>query len=510
MPIQVNNKKKHTFRNVHGNYAKQYRFKTWLFNDPDKKDWEAYNDTTKTIRELIRICAKDNVRLRACGSKWSLSEAPFDRDMIVFSRDSKNKQSLKIKEFLRNDDLEQSADKNEMLFAQCGNTIKDLNKFCLKNKRSLATSGASNGQTIAGAMSTGVNGSAFKFGCVQDFVVGLHIVRGEKKGDSIYLEPASKPIANQQFADKINATLVRDDDLFHAALVSMGAFGYIHGVMIQTVPAFKLINTVKKVDISDAYQFCKTLAIQPDSALDLVGVEGLDLYHVKFYINQYDLNNNIRAEIIYKLSPGQKGIFGDLLTYAKDFILFNLARTVSTILPKTIPKLINLRLPKEGSEVGFLGDIFSDSRPQKGQWACAIGVAAADAERVTKIMIDHFKQPGIKNIPAAFSYRYVKKSKALMAYTKFENTCIIGIDGLKNKAIKKYLEEISQVLIDSGIPHTWHWGKRNLMDASFVKMAYGDNLDLFREKRAEFLSPEVARIFSSKYLEKLGLTTIYA
>ena len=124
-------------------------------------------------------------------------------------------------------------------------------------------------------------------------------------------------------------------------------------------------------------------------------------------------------------------------------------------------------------------------------------------------MIAHFDKPHVKKIPSAFSFRFVKKSKALLAYTKFENNCIIGIDGLKNGATKTYLKEISQILLDTGIPHTWHWGKRHVMDAAFLHKMYGEQLGLWRAKRIEFLKPEVAQVFSSKHLDKLGLTTIY-
>ena len=511
MPTLISSKDKYSFKNVHGNYRKSYFYHTRLFNDPTKKNFAAYNDTTEEIKKLIWMCAKEKVRIRACGSKWSLSEVPYAKGMLIFSVNPDNKPDLKFKGFLNDNYLEQAGEKNEFLFAQCGNTIKDLNLFCQEAKRSLPTSGDSNGQTIAGAISTGVNGSAYQFGCIQDAVVGLHIVRGDGEKDSIYLESASNPVANQQFADRIKATLIRDDDLFHAALVSMGTFGYIHGVMIQTVPVFRLLNMIKKVDINDAYKFTKTLDIR-NSVLDLDGLDADALYHIKFYINQYQLQDNVRAEIIYKLFPGQRvGFLSKKLKYIKDFILFKLAKVVATWEPETIPELINPQLPKDGDyEVGFLNDIFGDSTPRSGQWACAIAVDVVDTERVTKLMIAHFDQPDVKKIPSAFSFRFVKKSKAMLAFTKFENNCIIGIDGIKNRATKEYLKEISQILVDSGIPHTWHWGKRHVMDADFIQKMYGNQLPTWRKKRTEFLSPVVAQIFSSRHLDKLGLTTIYS
>ena len=208
MPTLISSKDKYSFKNVHGNYRKSYFYHTRLFNDPTKKNFAAYNDTTEEIKKLIWMCAKEKVRIRACGSKWSLSEVPYAKGMLIFSVNPDNKPDLKFKGFLNDNYLEQAGEKNEFLFAQCGNTIKDLNLFCQEAKRSLPTSGDSNGQTIAGAISTGVNGSAYQFGCIQDAVVGLHIVRGDGEKDSIYLESASNPVANQQFVDRIKATLI--------------------------------------------------------------------------------------------------------------------------------------------------------------------------------------------------------------------------------------------------------------------------------------------------------------
>lgn len=500
--------RRHRFKNIHGNYSLPYQAKVKLFNHPEKKDFAAYNDTTEDIKKLIQLSLLEKTRIRACGSIWSLSKAQYVDGIMVFNVDEDNEPSMKFKGFLNANYLQTKGDTNEFLFAQCGNTIKDLNAYCTSSDRSLATSGASNGQTIAGAISTGVNGSAINVGCIQDTVVGLHIVKGNGPNDSVYLEPASAPIINQQFADKINATIIRDDDLFHSALVSLGAFGYIHGVMIQTVPLFELHNFIRKVDIADAYQYTQNGKVE-GTPMDIATMNPADLYHLKFYINQYRVENNLRAEIIYKIPSGQK-IFGKLLQYGKDFLL-KVVKALATIADDLIPPIIDSRLPKDGEEeVGTLGEIFGDTTNlRSGQFSCALAVNAVDTERVTQIMLAHFDKKGVKKIPALFSYRFVKQSKATLAYTQFEKNCIIGIDGIENTPTLKYLKEITELLQATDIPHTWHWGKQNNMDATFVQKMYGDQLTTWRMQRATFLSTEVAKAFSSRYLDELGLTTRY-
>ncbi len=105
-------------------------------------------------------------------------------------------------------------------------------------KRSLKASGASNGQTIAGCTSTGTHGSAFNVGAVHDSIVGLHIVTGPDT--HVWLEKKSNPVASDDFINWLGAEPIKDDDMFNAAVVSFGSFGFIHGILIETEPIFLL------------------------------------------------------------------------------------------------------------------------------------------------------------------------------------------------------------------------------------------------------------------------------
>ena len=112
------------FKNVHGNYSKPYQAKVKLFNDPTKKNFTAYNATSKDIRNLIKLSLLEKTRMRVCGSTWSLSEAPYTDGILVFNVNEENKPDLKFKGFLNKSYLEKEGDKDEFLFAQWGNTIK--------------------------------------------------------------------------------------------------------------------------------------------------------------------------------------------------------------------------------------------------------------------------------------------------------------------------------------------------------------------------------------------------
>ena len=123
--------------------------------------------------------------------------------------------------------------------------IAAVNEYLYGERLSLKASGSNSGQSLAGVISTGTHGSAFKFGATQDFVVGLHLVVGPNK--HVYLQSASNPVVNQSFTDKFNATLVSNDDLFYSALVSFGSFGIIHGIMVETRDRF-LLRSIRRFE----------------------------------------------------------------------------------------------------------------------------------------------------------------------------------------------------------------------------------------------------------------------
>ncbi len=493
--------------NVHGNFREPFSSLIRIYNDPNKTGIEAYNDATLTIHEVIQDFLDKEVPIRACGSLWSLSKVPYVKGGQIFSRNLDKKelksQDLKEKFFLSSSDVVPGVDPNNLLFAQCGNRIKDLSIFCESFNKSLSTSGASNGQTIAGAIGTGVHGSGIRVGSIQDTVKGLHIVYGPAKEDSVFVQPEQSLSVNKSFTDKINARLINNDNLFNAALVHLGTFGYIHGVLIETEELFFLENRITDVPLSKAYEYAHGFSLK-DPGISSEVLPGSTLYHVKFYINQY--NSRTRAEVIYKLPGLPKKVPPEFLKYNKDFLL-DMGKLLATVFPFTIPGSINKRMPKDGEhEIGTLSQLFGDTKNLRaGQFACAIAVNHTDTQKMVELMIDPFKNKKHKKIPALFSLRFVPKSNAFMAFTKFDKNTIIGIDGIETRVTKKYIRFISKIMIDSGIPHIWHWGKHNVMDDAFVTKQYGENRIQFLTERRNLLSPKVAQLFSNRYLRNRGL-----
>src|SRR5580765_5634182 len=184
-----------------------------------------YNNTTTALQTFFQKAVADNKKVRGLGGGWSFSKvAATDGRML-------NTKLMNLTFTVDPTSVSPAypGNSDQLFFAQCGNSILELHTKLNDLGRSLKTCGASNGQTVVGAFSTGTHGSVFDFGASQDFIVGLHLIVAEDR--HIWLERDSYPVVSDSFIQKLNTEIVRDDDLFNAALVSFGSFGFILGVM---------------------------------------------------------------------------------------------------------------------------------------------------------------------------------------------------------------------------------------------------------------------------------------
>ncbi len=490
---------KRRFTNAHQNYNLPIEDIFDIWNEPQSfgTPLERYNDTVDTLQQLVNEAIQDGVRLRAYGSRWSLSKAPHTDGRMINTKPLNL--HFELGDMIIAEDF--ARDKNNLLFVQCGCAIQEINDILKAKNKSLKTSGASNGQTIAGAISTGTHGSTFNFGAVQDFVVGLHIIAGD--GHNYYLERATDPITTPDFAKAINAKSIKNDTLFNDALVSFGSFGIIHGVLVEATDIFHLeviqdvfeTNKVKKaiesLDFSDFFPF-------PDG----------DPFHLQVYIDPYKRKTTyIKAmsKQLYKkenrfIPPENPGT-----DWSQDMPHF--IGAITDKIPSTIPLVVSFLMknnykPYERSLVGTLGEIFKNTRLLGKVTSAAIGVPLENTEKVLTIYNHLIEELG--PIAAVISLRYVKGSKATMAFTRFPMTCIFEIDGIQSKRTRQFLEKFWARLRLEQIEYTQHWGKANDLHRSTL-YCYGTQQQQWLESRSRLLDEANAKVFESPFLNSCGL-----
>lgn len=477
---------------------------------------DRYNDCGKEIQKLLQEALAMNDGFRAYGSAWSLSGIAHHKDRMHFNG------NMNIKMAITSNDMHVHSDYDHknLFFFQCGNTIKEISKFLSAHGKSLKTSGASNGQTIAGAVSTGVHGSAIDVGSIQDSIVGINLITGPNPADIVYIERHTKPALNDQFISKIKAQLIRNDGLFNAALVGLGAFGFIHGLLLEAENLFLLKRYVKKIKKEHALELAKTLDFK-NSAFKIpeetdAGGKGLRPYHYKIFINPYVNDDKYVVELMYKKE--YKLPYPDPFPRIKTAIykdVITLFTRISERFPKSIPWLIKrLRktiLPEVNEEVtGTLAEIFWDAPHQGPAFACSVGIDHKNSPKALELLVNLANNEG--PVPGIYAMRFIKSSKATLAFSKFPITCMLEIDGVLWKKTKKIIslkafsKRMIEVLKENNIPFTIHWGKNS--DWSFEGLAahmYGSNVVKWKEYRSALLSKEMAKVFSNDFLHTIKL-----
>ena len=399
-------------------------------NSSGLSDFEKYKDVAVEIRRLIKLAADNNQRFRAIGSKWSMSSIAHCKDRMHYN----TFMNLKFPIFEGEMHSNSTYEHGNIFWLQCGNQIKEISGFLERRGKSLKTTGASNGQTIAGCISTGVHGSTIDIGSVQDYVIGLNLITGPNPDDNIYLERKTKPVLQDTYLENLNIKVIRDDELFNAALVGLGSMGFIHGVVIETENLFLLQRYVKKVDKAEALKLADTLDFSNyDPKIPGADFKGVRPFHYKVFINPYNTNEaKYGVEFIYKIKyyENYKADFGNPIPFQKEFIyldLIYLFTKIASKLSKSIPVLIGLLkssiLPKEEkTTVGKLSEIFWDAGYQGKAFACSFGVDHTNSSKALELLAKLTRE---NPVPGIFAMRFVKQSKAAFEYSlrsSFPNT----------------------------------------------------------------------------------------
>src|SRR5690349_14201951 len=251
-----------------------------------------YNETTNLIQQFLQAALDQKKSVRALGGNWSWTTVGFTKGWVLSTLKLNRIKRMKPEEIHASTG---AFEQDRFLFAQCGCSVIELNQVCQSLKRSLKTSGASNGQSIAGLISNNTHGSAIDFGSTPDFVVGLHIIVAPNK--HVYLERGSQPVVTSSFIQRIGAEHVLDDAIFNAALVSFGSFGFIHGVMIETDPIF-LFNVYRKQ--LPAVQVRPLMQSLDFSSTPFLPRPGVRPYHFNVVINPYNSQGGYYVTVMYK------------------------------------------------------------------------------------------------------------------------------------------------------------------------------------------------------------------
>lgn len=476
-----------------------------LANDDTGNVVDDYNTTTKGIQNLIDEAIQKKRHLRAIGGEWSFTRISAT-DGILLNTKLLN-MTIRITPASVHKQYPKKAD--DLYFCQCGVSVQEISERLRKRNRSLMTSGASNGQTIAGALSTGTHGSAFDIGSMSNFVVGLHLIISPTR--HVWLEKSSYPVASASFIEKLNAELVRDDELFNAALVSFGSFGFMHGVMLETAPLFLYECHRERMLIDDAL-----LALM--QTLDFTGSslpKGDERpYHFQTLFNLYDLDKGAFVTTMYKrpytddytppaLALPAIGPGDDAPTF-----IGTITQAIPALVPALVTALTNSQYKPYSNLMGTHGEIFSNTDVHGKVLSTAIGVDLADVLRVKDIILSLNETNG--PFTGVVAFRYVKGTEAILGFTRFPTTCVVELDGVFSTNTLAFCEALWDKLEAESIPFAFHWGKILSLTKDRLRRMYSDShVDRWITARNKLMRNEACmEVFRNDVMSQWGLDTV--
>jgi hypothetical protein len=503
------------------------------------------------IQETVREAERRNMSVRAMGAAWSLSPAFVTGGFLL------NIKPLNVIEvglhaehcdgqYLRSEQNSGQQKPNRLLvFAQCGASIAELNIEMETRGLALPTSGAANGQTIAGAISTGTHGAAWKFGAIHDAVVGLHLIT--QAGESYWIEPTSRPVVTRSFADILQAQLVRDDRLFSAVLVSFGAFGIIHAVLLRAEPLYlleqhlvarhfdsvvpALVNVERnftklslpeingQISTDPPYHF--EVVLNP-FAFDVTEKHVLEKVHQTATYVRYmykrmppDLNEFSPTHHLLGPAPAKHttstDAFNILEALGELAPLYSRAGVADDVSTQIIEGILQPDNPAtHRGTVLTPGGTFGATPVAGNGMSCEIGFSPNDIPKAIEIVVREIHAFPFSCLP---SIRCVAPSSALLAPTCYAPyTCMMEIPAALSERTQAGYDRIWHALNEFKVPHTFHWGQclrwgaNPKLARAKLESVFGQRLTDWLEARKSLLSLHARQItFSNPLLIDCGL-----
>lgn len=492
-------------------------------------------------------------------------------------------------------------DRNKLMIAGGGTRLRELVSLAERQGLSLPTGGSHLGQSLAGSFGTGTHGSRIGKGGLQNIVRAMHIVTGPgshvwlQPGCSPVLSEAAiaqisplTPPSENGSAEQAACLCLSDDQLFNDALIHLGGMGIVNAVVVELVDIehFNVLAIDRPINdawldkISDS-KFC-------ESAEDL-GISGMSPEFYELTLDPQDPFGPHAAHVVYTLRTmekqdgapmGTRPVPADaisnvaaVMNLGTDALATPLGmanksaasqqaacgpldpvviRTLQQMLAKTGSSSVFEHYRKSGHFRPFPGPINPDTDAiANGSWGeihgdeitggipGALYNASFAIDRKHTTAAINAITAAVKGLPPSFVFtlRFVDHACGTLAFTRFDASTVIEIDGLSPFAIsmakQQYLAAnskpdvhvltafavlattlergamaVRRALDGAGIDFSMHWAKQGNLDAAKIAADYRlGQIAAWQATRQRLLGPEGQILFSNPALEEYGLVT---
>jgi hypothetical protein len=424
---------------------------------------------------LIREARDAGKRILPIGAGWALSRINITDGWLVNTKLLNSCYDIGEGYF---DDAYPGGERRNVVLAQAGMQIAELNAYLElvpredAVRRAIKAAGIGNGQTVAGSVSGNTHGAQITYGAMPDWVAGLHIATGG--GRTLWIERASKPVLNEEFAARIGAELVRDDDIFNAAVVSFGTFGIIAAMAVETAPIYQLeFPPIADIDHAHLKTKLSGFADTPPE----------DLYHYEFIFDPHTRKQmameSSAPKVPYKPdvpTPKPRWIVRDKNGFAPGINILRLVGLLRFIIP---PHIITGLQFKEYRKLALLdgvrgspGQIYTSSIYYlEGYIESAYAVSVRDAPATIDISS---KVARDMRLPSINQVRLCRASQATLAFTQHEPiTAVFEFGMIKDERFPEFERRLDAAFREAGIRYTMHWSKNSGIDPDKLEYMYG-------------------------------------
>lgn len=458
------------------------------------------------LRAWLLDARKQGVTVRPVGGAWSPSQIQFVGEGGWMLNTRRFNRCFRIAQV----DLAPttSITAESLLLVEAGVQIDEINdRLEYDMKRSLRSTGASNGQTLAGACATGTHGSVLEAGGIQDHVRAIQIVT---PGGIHWIEPEAG-LMSDEFIAATGSKALRDDDAFAAALVAVGALGVVTAMMIETEPRYLVRPIFRLIDFTR--EDLEGLARGEYRAFSAKHGLDLDPYFLMVITNPYrPFKSKAVVRMLYKeaYAPGYRK--AEPAEIGAGYDTFSMLGWIFRTFPwaprHLIPLIMRLGVgkgtsPNDPPVYGVWGETTETHRPMADLFTGAIFCDRADVARAFDTLCEAFTSAGGATV---VTLRFMKGGPGLLAPARWEQTAGLDCDGPAGDTTKTAFRAVIDALDKEGIAFTRHWGKYNELDAARVSQDYGPDLARWKAAQAKLLPPADLRVFAAPAVDHLGLT----
>jgi FAD-linked oxidoreductase len=407
----------------------------------------------RSVEELsaaIARAASSGLRVRAAGAGHSFSEIACSDEVLV-----------------RLDRLADVLDVDVgsgLVRAQAGITIRELSRRLETHGLALENLGDIDVQSIAGAISTATHGTGARLRNISAQVAELTLVLAD--GSTLVCSPE------------------RDEEVFRAARVGLGALGAIAEVTLRCVPAFTLRGVDEPAPLAQTLERFEALALGND--------------HFEFFVFPYADVALTRTNNRTDEPPRPRG---RVAVYANDVLLTNHAFgafcRIARRMPGAIPQINRLvtRLAGRSERVERSASIFASPRLVRFTEMEYALPRERTPEAVRRVM-EMISSRGLA-VPFPIEVRTAAPDDAFLSTAAGRETGYVAVHMFAGMQWRDYFERVEAIMDElGGRPH---WGKRHFQTAATLRGRYPD-WDRFQAVRAR-LDP--GGMFTNAWTERV-------